>query len=46
MVLRTVARTESNPGSEASCTTTTSGTDGEDSVDGFYRNHPEGAQVR
>jgi hypothetical protein len=40
-ILRAVARSEPIPESETSCTTTTSGTDGEDSVDEYYRNHPE-----
>jgi hypothetical protein len=41
MVLRAGARFEPRLGSDASGVTTTSGTDGEDSVDEYYRNHPE-----
>jgi hypothetical protein len=41
MVLRAAGRAKPSSESEPSCTSTTSGADGEDSVDEWYANHPE-----
>jgi hypothetical protein len=42
LVLRASARAEPKSGSEPSCTSTPSGTDGEDSFDEYYGNRPDG----